>query len=109
MAKSKILGMSDNDFSHSDAIRKTEEQGLVFSEDKEKLKMCTNTEITEVVISDGITKIGEGGISWVHWFEQYCYSGRRNGNRRQDHFWQYRLDQRCHSRQRNKSVSVYVL
>ena len=51
--------MSDNDFSSSDAIRKAEEQGLVFSEDKKILKKCTNKEITEVVIPDSVTEIGE--------------------------------------------------
>ena len=51
--------MSDNDFPSSDAIRKAEEQGLVFSEDKKTLKECTNKKIAEVVIPNSVTKIGE--------------------------------------------------
>ena len=50
--------MSDNDFLGSDAIRKAEEQGLVFSEDKKILKKCTNKEIAEVVIPNSVTEIG---------------------------------------------------
>jgi phage pi2 protein 07 len=42
--------MSDNDFPSSDAIRKAEEQGLVFSEDKKTLKECTNKKIAESFI-----------------------------------------------------------
>ena len=55
--------MSDNDFSGSDAIRKAEEQGLVFSEDKKILKKCTNKEIAEVVIPDSVTGIGGGAFA----------------------------------------------
>ena len=59
--------MSDNDFPSSDAIRKAEDQGLVFSEDKKTLKKCTNKKIAEVVIPDSVTKIGDGAF-------QYCES-----------------------------------
>ena len=54
--------MSDNDFPSSDAIRKAEEQGLVFSEDKKTLKKCINKEIAEVVIPDSVTEIGYGAF-----------------------------------------------
>ena len=54
--------MSDNDFPSSDAIRKAEDQGLVFSEDKKTLKKCINKEIAEVVIPDSVTEIGYGAF-----------------------------------------------
>ena len=55
--------MSDNDFSGSDAIRKAEDQGLVFSEDKKTLEECTNKKIAEVVIPNSVTKIGNSAFS----------------------------------------------
>ena len=51
--------MSDNDFPSSDAIRKAKGQRLVFSKDRKTLKRCANKNITEVVIPDSVTQIGE--------------------------------------------------
>ena len=53
--------MPDHNLPNLDAIRKAEEQGLVFSEDKRTLLECTNKEIIEAVIPDGVTTIGDPG------------------------------------------------
>lgn len=51
--------MPEDNFSNTDAIRKAEEQGIVFSEiDEKDLLKCVNKDITEVLIPEGVTEIG---------------------------------------------------
>lgn len=51
--------MSDNNLPDPAAIAKAEAQGLVFSDDNTTLLECTNKEITEVIIPDGVYEIYE--------------------------------------------------
>jgi hypothetical protein len=48
------------------AIKNAEEKGLLFSEDRKTLLKCTNRDITQVVIPEGVTVIGENAFTFSH-------------------------------------------